>query len=361
MPPLVGVITQSPGLSAEEVERYITIPVETTVAGLPFVKAMRTTSVFGLSDVKIQFTYDITYEQAMQNVLNRLGTIDGLPANAQPQISPVSPIGEIMRYQIKGPPGTSLADLRTVQDWIVQRRFKAVPGVVDVTAFGGKLKTYEIIVDFNKLLAYGLTMPQVVDAVRKANLNVGGNTVNIGVQSGIVRGVGVIRSVDDIGATLITQSNGQPVRVRDVARIEIGNQPRLGIVGRDQSDDIVEGIVLMRRGEKSMPTILRVAAELKKLNESGVLPSGVQIDRIYDRKDLIDLTTSTVEHSCSWASCSSCCCNGSFWETCAAPSWWRPPFPSRCQWLFSSWSSAGNRPICSRWVPSISASLSMPR
>src|SRR6267142_2803817 len=195
------------------------------------------TQSHGLSDVKLQFTFDYTYEEALQQVLNRLASLPPLLNNAQPQISPVSPIGEIFRYKLVGPPNYSVLDLKTLQDWVLQRRFRSVPGV------------------------------------------------------------GLILTIDDLSNTMLTQSGGNPVLVKDVATVTVGNQPRLGIAGRDGDDDIVQGIVLMRRGEQSMPTIQRVHAEIDRINSTGVLPPGVRIERIYDRKDLIDVTTRTVLHN----------------------------------------------------------------
>src|SRR5579871_6780914 len=293
-PPMVDVVTQSPGLSAEEIERYITIPLEAQVAGLKNLNVIRTISLYGLSDVKLQFSFEFTYEQALQQVLNRLAQMAPLPNGALPQISPLSPIGEIYRYRLVGPPNYSVLDLKTLQDWILQRRFRTVPGVIDVTGWGGKTKTYELQVDFNKLVANGLTLPQLLQAVSNSNINVGGNTVNIGSQSAVVRGVGLIRSIDDLANTMISAANGTPVLVKDVANVEVGYQPRLGIAGQDQDDDIVQGIVLMRRGEQSSPTIARVEKVVDQINNSGVLPPGVHIERIYDRKDLIETTTKTV-------------------------------------------------------------------
>jgi heavy metal efflux system protein len=296
-PPMVDIVTQSPGLSAEEIERYITIPIETQVAGIKNLRTIRTISLYGLSDVKLQFSFDYTYDEALQQVLNRLSQLAPLLGNVQPGISPVSPIGEIYRYRLKGPPNYSVLDLKTLQDWVLQRRFRAVPGVIDVTGWGGKTKTYELQVDFNKLVANGLTLPQVLQAVGNANINVGGNTVDIGSQSAVVRGVGLIRSIDDLNNTMVSQSGGNPVLVRDIATVTIGEKPRLGIAGLDQDDDIVQGIVLMRRGEKSSPTITRVEQLVASINDSSILPPGVKIERIYDRKDLIDLTTHTVLHN----------------------------------------------------------------
>ena len=266
VPPLVDVITQSPGLSAEEMERYITIPIETQIAGLPNTRVLRTISLYGLSDVKLQFTYDYSYDEALQQVLNRLAQMPPLPNGAQPQISPVSPIGEIFRYRLKGPPGYSVLDLKTLQDWVLQRRFRTVPGVIDVVGWGGKTKTFELQVDLNKLVAYGLTLPQLVQTLTDSNINVGGNTINLGSQSAVVRGVGLIRSIEELGSTMLSQAGGNPVLVRDVATVVVGNLPRLGIAGMNDDDDIVQGIVLMRRGQQSTPTIERVKAEVARIN-----------------------------------------------------------------------------------------------
>jgi cobalt-zinc-cadmium resistance protein CzcA len=278
-------------------ERYVTIPLEVQLAGIPHLTAMRTISLFGLSDVKLQFTYDFTYEEAEQKVLNRLAQLPPLPNNAQAQISPWSPIGEIMRYRVVGPPGFSLLDLKTLQDWVLQRRIKAIPGVIDVTGFGGMTKAYEIAVDLRKLQSFGLTLPQVVQTLNNSNINVGGQTLNISEQAAVVRGIGLIRSMDQIRRTMLTQQGGVPVLVGDVAEVSVGSQPRLGIVGQDDENDIVQGIVLMRRGQQSLPTIRRVSAEIDKINNSNILPPGVRIERIYDRRALIDTTTNTVLHN----------------------------------------------------------------
>src|SRR4030088_3012966 len=212
-PPMVDIVTQSPGLSAAAIERYITIPIETQSAGLRKLTSTRTVSLYRLSDIKLQFTFDYTYDEALQQVLNRLSQLPALLNSAQPQISPVSPIGEIYRYQLVGPPGYTVLDLKTLQDWVLQRRFRAVPGVIDVTGWGGKTKTFELQIDFNKLIAYGLTLPQMILALNNSNINVGGNTVNIGAQAAVVRGVGLIRSIDELGSTMLTQSGGNPVLV----------------------------------------------------------------------------------------------------------------------------------------------------
>jgi cobalt-zinc-cadmium resistance protein CzcA len=297
VPPLVDVITQSAGQSAEEIERYITIPIEGSVSSVPYLTAMRTISLFGLSDVKLQFTYDLTYEEAEQKVLNRLSQLPPLPNQAQATISPTSPIGEIYRYRLVGPPNYSVTDLKTLQEWVLARRFRAVSGVIDVTGWGGKSKTFDVNIDLNKLNANALTLSQVLQVLNNSNINVGGNTVNIGPQSAVVRGVGLIRSIDDIRNTMLTATNGNPIRVSDIAEVTVGNKPRLGIAGKDNDDDIVQGIVLMRRGQQSLPTIRRVEAEVGKINALDILPPGVRIERIYDRSDLIKVTTETVLHN----------------------------------------------------------------
>ncbi len=247
--------------------------------------------------MKLQFTYDFTYDEAQQWAINRLSQLPPLPNGAIPQISPWSPIGEIYRYRVVGPPGYSVADLKTIQDWILERRFKAVPGVIDVNGWGGKTKAYEVTVDLNKLIDYGLTLQQVLQTLNNSNINVGGQTVNFGEQSAVVRGVGLIHSMDDMRKTMLAANNGAPVLLSDVATVSVGHLPRLGIAGKDADDDIVQGIVLMRRGEQSKPTIERVQAEVAKINASDILPPGVHIEKIYDRSELIAITTRTVLHN----------------------------------------------------------------
>jgi cobalt-zinc-cadmium resistance protein CzcA len=297
VPPLVDIIVQSPGQSAEEMERYMTIPVEIQMAGIPHINAIRTISLFGLSDIKVQFTYDFTYEEAQQWVINRLSQMPPLPNGVTPQISPTSPIGEIMRYRVIGPPGYSVTDLKTIEDWMLERRFKAVPGVIDVNGWGGKTKTFEVTLNQSKLIGYGLTVPQVLAAINNANTNVGGQTVNFGDQAAVVRGIGLIHSSDEIANTMVSQNNGSPVLVKDVGSVTVSNLPRLGIAGQDDDNDIVMGIVLMRRGAESMPTIKRVEDLIKTINASSILPPGVRIERFYDRSDLINVTTHTVLHN----------------------------------------------------------------
>ncbi|MBN8807540.1 MAG: efflux RND transporter permease subunit [Sphingomonas sp.] len=297
VPPMVEVLTQSNGVSAEEMERNVTTPIEVAIAGLPHLTAVRSISLFGLSDVRIQFSYDVSFREAEQLVLSRLSQIPPMPNNAQPVISPTSPIGEIYRYRLTGPPGYSPMDLKTLQDWVLQRRFKRIPGVVDVTGWGGKLRTYEVHLDRDKLAAHNVTVPQVLAAIGKSDGNVGGQTVNFGAQAAIVRGVGLIQSVDAIRDVMVGTAGGMPILLRDVGAVTIGNMPRLGIAGGGADDDIVMGIVLMQRGAQSMPAIKGVEQEVAEINAGGVLPPGVRLERIYDRSDLIGVTTHTVMHN----------------------------------------------------------------
>ena len=223
MPPLVDIITQNPGQSSEEIERYITVPIEIQMAGLPYVQAVRTISLFGLSrrEGAVHLRRHLP-SRPRSSSSTAWRSSPPLPNGVQPVLSPTSPIGEIFRYRVVGPPGYSVTDLKTIQDWVLQRRFKAIPGVIDVTGWGGKTKTYDITVDLDRLLAYGLTLKQVLDGLNNANINVGANTVNIGSQSAIVRSVGQIRSMDDIRNTMLTARDGAPVLVSDVATVTVG-------------------------------------------------------------------------------------------------------------------------------------------
>ncbi|MES2057188.1 MAG: CusA/CzcA family heavy metal efflux RND transporter [Pseudomonadota bacterium] len=294
VPPMVEVITQTQGLSAEEMERNVTIPIEVGMAGIPHLTAIRAISLFGLSDIKLQFSYDLTNDEAKQQVINRLSQLPPLADGAQPTLSPTSPVGEIFRYKLTAPAGYSVMDLKTLQDWVLQRRFKRIPGVIDVTGWGGRLRTYDVIIDNDRLAAHNVAVGQVLAALGKSDGNVGGQTINFGSQAAIVRGVGLIQSVSGIENVLVGNAGGQPILLKDVAHVRIGNAPRLGIAGYNDEDDIVQGIVLMQRGAQSIPTIQAVQKEVADINASNILPPGVHLDRIYDRSDLIHLTIHTV-------------------------------------------------------------------
>jgi len=292
-PPLVEVITQNPAWSAEEMERQVTVPIETVLFGIPRLTYVRSISIFGLSDVKLYFSYDSDYYWDRQEVLNRL-QLASLPANLSPQLSPESPIGEIYRYRLVGP-NYSLNELKATQDWFVTREVKQVSGIVDVASFGGTTREYLAEIDPGRLLQYNVTLPQVVSAVGSSNANVGGNYLTLGSQSVNVRGLGLLQSIPEMRNVLITERNGVPVYLRDVADVKESNEPRLGQVGVDHDDDAVEGIVLLQRGEQSLPALRALKQRLADLN-GYLLPPGMRLETLYDRTDLIHLTTSTVRH-----------------------------------------------------------------
>jgi cobalt-zinc-cadmium resistance protein CzcA len=290
--PMIEIIAQPQGWSAEEVERYVSLPLETGLVGMPGLEHIRSQSLFGLADVKCYFGWDTTYFTAQQRVLNQLNFVT-LPTGVSPELSPWSAIGELYRYKVVGK-GYSLSDLKTVQDWILEKQFRQVPGVIDVVGFGGLTKQYHVEVDPYRLRGRGVALSQLQAAIANANQNVGGQRLTLGDQSFDVRGVGLIRSVQDIGDITVTAAKGVPVRVRDVASISVGAAPRLGIVGQDDEPDVVEGIVLMRYGGESLKTVRGIHDRVDYIHQNRVLPPGVDIEPIYDRADLVKLTTHTV-------------------------------------------------------------------
>ncbi len=292
-PPLVDVITQNPSWSAEEMEQQVTVPIETALNGIPRLQYVRSISLFGLSDVKLYFDFDSDYFRDRQEVLNRLQTVT-LPQNLQPQLSPWSAVGEIYRYQLKGE-GYSLNEIKATQDWFVRRELKQVPGIVDVTTFGGTTKQYQGEIDPQKLLQYNITLPQVLSAIGASNQNAGGNYLQVGAQNVNVRGLALLEGISEMGAVLIAERNGAPVFLRDVADVHEGYQPPLGRVGRDDDNNIVKGTVLLQRGEQSLPALEGLRNRIQALN-GGLLPRGMKIDAIYDRTSLINKTTETVWH-----------------------------------------------------------------
>src|SRR6266849_3190152 len=292
-PPTIEVIAQNPGWSAEEMERQITVPIETQLNGMPGLDHLRSISLFGLTDIKCYFKYDTEYNFDRQEVLNRLQMV-ALPPGVQPQLSPSSAVGEIYRYQLVGTT-QSLMDLRVAEDWILERQFKQIPGVIDVVSFGGPTKEFHIDLDPNKLIAYGLSVPQVMAAIANSNSNVGANYLEIGEQSYNVHGIGLFKDENDIGNVAVATKNGTPLYLKQLGEVSIGAKVQLGRVGRDDQSDIVQGIVMMRRGEQSLPTLARVRQKVEQLN-NGVLPKGMKVVPYYDRTDLINVTTSTVTH-----------------------------------------------------------------
>jgi cobalt-zinc-cadmium resistance protein CzcA len=292
-PPLVEIITQNPSWSAEEMEQQVTVPVEATLNGTPHLDQVRSISIFGLSDVKLYFNFDSDYFRDKQEVLNRLQTLS-LPGGLQPQLSPWSPIGEIYRYQLTGG-GYSLNELKATQDWLVRRELRQVPGIIDITTFGGTTRQYQVEVDPNKLLAMNVTLPQVLNAIQNSNANAGGNYLTLGDQSINVRALGLLKNTDDIGSVVVAERNGAPVLVRDLGQVEEGFQPRLGKVGRNGEPDVVLGIVLLQKQEKSLPALEGLKQKIYELNHGGLLPPGMHISTVYDRTNLIN-TTKTVRH-----------------------------------------------------------------
>jgi cobalt-zinc-cadmium resistance protein CzcA len=336
VPPLVEVIAQPDGLSAEDVERLVTIPLEIGLSGMVGLDHVRSQSIFGLSDVKCYFKWGIDYWAARQEVINRLQFVT-LPSGLVAQISPWNAIGEVFRYTLKGE-GYTLRDLKTAQDWILERQWKQVPGVIDVTSYGGETKQYHVEVDPYRLRGQNVTVPQLTGAIANANINTGGQRLSLGEQSYTVRGLGLIKSLTDIGDIVITEQKGVPIRVREVANTLIGFAPRLGIVGKgggcplaletkgwwdklwespserrareelerpaDQREcvpkdvpdqpDVVQGIVLMRYGGQTPETLEGVYQRLRYIRENHLLPPGMDIEPYYDRGRLVKLTTHTV-------------------------------------------------------------------
>ncbi|HSV24146.1 MAG TPA: CusA/CzcA family heavy metal efflux RND transporter [Xanthobacteraceae bacterium] len=307
-PVILEITAQNPGLSAEEMERYYTVPIEVGLAATPGVDNIRSTSFYGLTFVRVTFAYGIDYYFALTQVGINLQQNVNLPNGVTPQILGSSLVGEIFRYQLTGPPHFGLTNLRTVQDWVLQRRLLSVPGVVQVNTWGGTTKEYEVEVDLNKLDAYGITLAQITAAIGNANTNVGGRTINIGQQSVNIRGVGLIDSggandltqghnVSDIENIVLAQQNGVPVTIKDVAWVHVGNAPRLGKAGRDYEDDVVAAIVVMNRTLHTNDVAARIKAEVEKINSDGSLPPGVKMVPFYERTSLVAVTTATVTHN----------------------------------------------------------------
>jgi cobalt-zinc-cadmium resistance protein CzcA len=290
--PMIEVITQPAGLSAEEVERYVTIPLELDLAGMVDLDHIRSQSLFGLSDVKVYFNWTPDYYMAQQRVVNRLSFVT-LPDGLTPQLSPWSAIGELYRYQLVGK-DYSLAELKTAQDWILEKQWRLVPGVIDVVGFGGETKQYHVELDPFRLKGQGVTLPQVVSAISNANQNVGGGTLTLGSQAFNVRATGLIRSLKDIQAIVVAAKNGSAVRIRDLGTVRLGAAPRLGIVGRDDQADIVQGTVLMRYGAESLKTLEGIRDRVEQIQKFHLLPPGMEIRTYYDRTSLVRVTTHTV-------------------------------------------------------------------
>jgi cobalt-zinc-cadmium resistance protein CzcA len=307
-PVVLEITAQQAGLSAEEMEKYYTTPMEIALYSTPGIANIRSTSFYGLTFIRVTFKYGVPYPFAYTQASLALQQGVTLPQNQIPQIQQSSLVGEVYRYQIVGPPHFGLTNLRTIQDWVVLRRLMTIPGVAQVNSWGGTTKEFQVTVDQHKLQTYSLTVPQVLTALGNSNINVGGREINIGQQSVNIRGIGLIDSggnddltkgyrVDDIENIVLAQTNGVPVRVKDVAKVSIGYVPRLGIAGRDHEDDIVASIVVMGRTYHTNDVVPRIKAEVAKMNSDGSLPPGVKIVPYYDRTSLVGVTTHTVLHN----------------------------------------------------------------
>jgi cobalt-zinc-cadmium resistance protein CzcA len=292
VPPLVEIITQPPGASGEEVERYVTVPLEVGLAGMPGLDHIRSQSLFSLSDVKCYFRWGTEYKDARQEVINRLGFIN-LPEGANPTLSPWNAIGEVFRYTLRGK-GYTTMELKTAEDWILERQFKQVDGVIDVVSFGGETKEYHVQIDPYRLKGQGVSLERVLDAIGKANQNVGGQRLSIGEQSYDVRGIGLLRNIHDIDNIVVDEERGIPIRLHDVATTSIGGRPRLGVVGRDDDPDVVQGTVLMRYAGETPHTLDGIYKRLDYIRDNHILPPGMDIEPYYDRGKLVALTTHTV-------------------------------------------------------------------
>ncbi|HZW69748.1 MAG TPA: CusA/CzcA family heavy metal efflux RND transporter [Hanamia sp.] len=304
----VTIITQWPGRSAEEIEKFITIPIEISLNPVQRKTSLRSTSVFGLSYVKLIFEDNVTYEEARIQVNNLLANAD-LPSGIQPSVQPpTGPTGEIYRYSLRSKT-RDVRELKTLQDWVVDRQLRSVPGVADVVSFGGETKAYEIQVDPGKLSNLGITSLDVYNAVTKSNINIGGDVINVNNQAYVVRGIGLLNDINEIKNIIIENVNGIPVLVKDVADVKLSNLPRLGHVGRTDAivdssgkrttsneDDVVEAIVLMRKGENPSQVIKALKTRVDKVNDQ-VLPQDTKIVPYYNREDLINYAAGTVLHN----------------------------------------------------------------
>ena len=307
-PVILEITAQAPGLSAEEMEKYYTIPMEIALYPTPGVVNIRSTSFYGLSFVRVTFKYGVDFDTAYSQAGVYLQQGVNLPGSQVPQIQQSSLVGEIVRYQVTGPPHFGLTNLRTVQDWVVARRLLSIPGVVQINSWGGTTKQFNVNVDLAKLEAYNATIPQIITALGNANINVGGREIIMGQQSINIRGIGLIdtggdvdltqgRQVSDIENVVLSQTNGVPVQIKDVAKVEVGYVPRLGIAGRDGQPDIAAAIVVMGRTQHTNEVLPKVEAEIEKINSDGSLPPGVKVVTYYDRTSLVDVTTHTVLHN----------------------------------------------------------------
>src|SRR5579864_3598817 len=302
----VEIITQWPGISAEQIEQQVTIPIETVMNGIPHLTALRSFSLFGLSDVKLTFDDESENDWNREKVLERLAQVT-LPAGVQPQMgTDWSPVGQIYFFTLHSSnPKYDVMELKTLEDWVIEKQFKSVPNVVDVASFGGPTREYQVRLDPNKLIAYGLSLSQVEQQLSANNANAGGSFIQAGMQQINVREVGLVDRAQDIARTVILTKNGTPIHVGDIAVVEQGPKIRLGQFGRAihredgkiiDNDDVVSGIVLLRKGANADTALQGIHKEVEELNDH-ILPPGVKIVPFIDRSDLVHFTSHTVLHN----------------------------------------------------------------
>jgi cobalt-zinc-cadmium resistance protein CzcA len=293
--PMVEVLAQPGGLSAEEVEKLVTVPLEIGLAGMRDLEAMRSISLFGLSDIRCYFTWDSDYYWDRVETINRINFVT-LPQGVAAGISPENSIGEIYRYQVSSPDHDLMAE-KEIEDWVVEKQLKTVDGVIDVSGFGGLTRQYHVDVDAQKLDHYQIPLSTLIASISNSNTNVGGNYLPVGDQSFNIRGLGFIHGLDDIQDIVLSASRSTPIRVGNVAEVSTGYAPRLGIVGMNNRNEIVEGIVLMRKYGDTLRTLEGVRKKVASLNSSGILPTGFKIIPYYDRTNLVETTLNTVKEN----------------------------------------------------------------
>jgi len=292
-PPMVELITQWPGHAAEEVERLVTLPIEVEMNGVPRMEVMRSISLYGLSDIRLTFEEGTDDYFARQVVFERLGQPQ-LPSGVTPTMAPLfSPSGLVYRYVLESP-DRSPQELKTFEDWVIERAYKSVPGVADDSSLGGTTMQYQVLLDPAQIYSYHLTVPQVMNALAANNGNTGGGFYSQGGQFYYVRGLGLVRDTADIGDIVVASNKGAPIRIKDIGQVVIGNAPRLGEFGLETNNDAVEGVILMRRGEQTQTVLKGVEEKTRQLNQQ-ILPKDVKIRPFYDRSELVNLTTDTVE------------------------------------------------------------------
>nr|WP_199076701.1 CusA/CzcA family heavy metal efflux RND transporter [Pedobacter sp. ASV19] len=291
----VTIISQWPGRSAEEVEKFVTRPLEIAMNPTEKKSSIRSSSLFGLSVVKVTFDDDVDNAFARMQINNHIADAD-LPDGVKPDIQPpYGPTGEIFRYTLTSNK-KSVKELKTLEEWVVEREIRSVPGVADVNSFGGQTKAYQITIDPQKAVQYGVTPLEMFDAVSKSNVNVGGDVIQQSGQAYVVRGIGLLNNIDEIKNIIVDNIKGTPVYVKNVAEVTESSLPALGQVGRDKDPDVVEGIVVMRKGENPSEVIKNLKVKIEELNSS-ILPDDVKINTFYDREDLVDFATHTVMHN----------------------------------------------------------------